>query len=278
MRQPSRKIEGSDSILHRLNCYAAAASAAGVGALALTIPAQAEIVYTPAHQKILPNTSLNIDLNHDGIVDFIISDTLNLRSTLTNSGFYSYAGSLTIRSGGGCKHRQCNNAAEGPIAWPHSAFPLPFGARVGPEKNFSDNVLVNKCECDGGYGFWSNRTNRYVGLKFMINGEAHFGWARLTTRQIGFTKFVALLTGYAYETVPDTPIIAGATTGPASDSEENNPGPGASITNPQPPRSASLGALALGAQGLSSWRRTIPLNQGASKPRPLAGASGLSSG
>ena len=49
-----------------------AASAAGVGLLALAGPAQAEVVYTPVNQVIGYNGVYGLDLNHDGTVDFLI--------------------------------------------------------------------------------------------------------------------------------------------------------------------------------------------------------------
>jgi len=51
---------------------------------------------------------------------------------------------------------------------------------------------------------------RYLGLEFLINGEVHFGWARLTVTCKDL-RVLATLSGYAYETVPNTPIIAGQT-------------------------------------------------------------------
>src|SRR5579863_10427884 len=69
--RPRTTANLSDSIHHRLNMYALAASAAGVGVLALAQPIEAKIVYTPADVKIgyIP---YNLDLNHDGVVDFQI--------------------------------------------------------------------------------------------------------------------------------------------------------------------------------------------------------------
>ena len=61
-------------------------------------------------------------------------------------------------------------------------------------------------------------------------------------------RFSATLTGYAYETIPGKAIIAGATKGP-DDAE-----PTASLKAPTP-APATLGMLALGAPGLSIWRR-----------------------
>jgi len=104
---------------------------------------------------------------------------------------------------------------------------------------------------NGGKGVW----NRYLGLKFLINGEVHYGWARLRVSVKVKYEINWTLTGYAYETIPNKPIITGKTHGKAD--VEYDPGPGASLTSPIPdkPQPASLGALALGAPGLSIWRR-----------------------
>jgi hypothetical protein len=50
--------------------------------------------------------------------------------------------------------------------------------------------------------------DRYLGLRFETNGQNHFGWERLSVR---FSKegFSAILTGYAYETVPNKAIPTG---------------------------------------------------------------------
>jgi hypothetical protein len=63
------------------------------------------------------------------------------------------------------------------------------------------------------YGPWLNATNKYVGIQFSINGRAHYGWARLTVKTL-LDRYLhvhirAILTGYAYETQPNTAILAG---------------------------------------------------------------------
>ena len=65
----------SESTHERLSLYSLAASAAGVGVLALASPTQAEIIFTPAHIKITPNHKLALDLNHDGVKDFELVDS-----------------------------------------------------------------------------------------------------------------------------------------------------------------------------------------------------------
>ena len=87
-------------------------------------------------------------------------------------------------------------------------------------------------------GPWNNARRRYLGLRFKIKGKTHYGWARLNESCIQDGKrgaaAKALLTGYAYETIPNKPIVAGKTKGP--DVITVKPG--------------SLGALAAGASGL----------------------------
>ena len=97
------------------------------------------------------------------------------------------------------------------------------------------------------YGQWANGgeglKNGYLGLKFLLNGKVHYGWARvsLTVKNNWFNT--ATLTGYAFETIPNKSIIIGKTQGPDV------------IVEP-----ATLGHLAAGANARSPWhiRGTAP--------------------
>jgi hypothetical protein len=88
-------------------------------------------------------------------------------------------------------------------------------------------------------------------LKFEVGGQKHYGWAELSIALNKHGTITAKIEGYAYETIPNKPIIAGKTSGPEGTSgvEQLNP---ASLAAPQP---ASLAVLALGSPGLSIWRR-----------------------
>ena len=72
MTQPPSLLPNlPESTSQRLNSYALAAGAAGVGMLAAANPANAKIVYKPSNIPIDVNGALvNLDLNHDGIKDF----------------------------------------------------------------------------------------------------------------------------------------------------------------------------------------------------------------
>jgi hypothetical protein len=251
----------SDSVHHQLNMYALAASAAGVSLLALASPAEGRIIYTHIHKVIKVHEHYGLDLNHDGITDFTIQLTSKFMT-----GWYHF---FTLQA-----LSPRNNAVAGvkntkTFGW-SSAFAFYRGDLVGRPKQPFYGTLMAVLGTDGlrtasgGTGRWRNAKNRYLGLKFHIHGKTHYGWARLTVIDTQYTITSATLTGFAYETIPNKPIIAGKTTGKMNDMEAFSPddfGPAASLTNPTPdtPQPASLGLLAMGSPALSIWRREEPV-------------------
>jgi hypothetical protein len=220
--QPRKTFKISDSLNRQLNSYALVASAAGVSVLALARASEAKVVYTETHQVTHARVPLYIDLNHDGINDFVLRTIY-------------YAGTSGFEMGldaSGCR----NNAVAGKRFSDGSYFfsaasALPAGARIGSEREFPVRFPFMAVEdfkrnvrTSSGYsdlGPWAGKgkgvSNRYLGLKFVIHGKVHYGWARLSVtlghhRQ--YDDVSATLTGYAYETVPNKPIIAGQTKGP----------------------------------------------------------------
>jgi len=232
--QPTTNFKLSGSLRRGLDMYALAASAAGVGVLALAQPSEAKVAYTKAHEVIGQNGVYNLDLNHDGTVDFLIQEW--------DLGGWSSDNALLADPPLG----------NGVLANKHDiAAALQLGAAIGPQQVFvnSENngaVMVSITHFTTGgtsyvHGYWANVRNRYLGLKFQIDGQTHYGWARLSVQRQQF-HLTATLTGYAYETVPNTEIKAGQTDGPADDSSPRS-------------SSLSLGALALGAEGVPARRQ-----------------------
>jgi hypothetical protein len=225
-----------DSAHRRLNPYALAATAAGVGLLALAQSAEAKIVYTPANATIT-SSGVAIDLNHDGVADFDI-------------GYIYLARAWNLDA----VPQQASNAIVD--HWSHGkrfAAALKKGVMVGPEGPFHRGQLPMAGSYHGtGSGghsgpWWGLNGQRYLGLKFVVNGKTHYGWARIKGKQ---TRPRYTLTGYAYETIPNKPILTGQTQGP---DEIGLREPQAPLTVPTR-KSASLGILAMGAPGLSIWR------------------------
>jgi hypothetical protein len=250
---PRKTANLSESIHQQLSMYALAASAAGVGTLCFAKPAEARIVYTPAHVAIKPNGDLfQIDLNHDGTPDFGLSN----KWYYNGEGDYRTlkvlqsqpANEIWMTNGNACRTFGASDATA-----------VPKGKRIGPKRDFQHKgvgAVMALALKTGSCGEWLGKSNfqAYLGLKFTITGKIHFGWARvkvdtLQTQQ----KFSATLTGYAYETIPGKAIIAGATKGPDGGAE---PAPASIKTHT--PKPATVGMLALGAPGLSIWRREEP--------------------
>jgi hypothetical protein len=218
----------SDSFSHRLNSYAAAAGAAGVTLLALAEPSAGEIIYTRTHHVIRNGSSYQLDLNQDGTTDLSIQ----------NKYFHS------CTTGGTCRTSE-NLIAKLPLTNQvvhnfYGAVAMKGGMRIGPGYAFhgGKETMVNAGRLSYPYGSWVNVKDRYLGIKFKIKGQTHYGWARLSVQVELPLTITATLTGYAYETIPNKPIIAGKTKGPDE------------ITV-QP---ASLGHLAAGASAIPTWR------------------------
>jgi len=55
------------------------------------------------------------------------------------------------------------------------------------------------------YGYWGSNRD-YLGLRFKINGQTHYGWIQM---HLPATEGAGFVEGFAYETEPNTPIIAG---------------------------------------------------------------------
>ena len=256
---PRKSADLSKSLHQQLNMYALAASAAGVGVLALVQPAQAKIIYTPTHMK-LQSEYTEIDLNHDGITDFAL---------------WIYGGhSTNVATSFLAVYPNAGNGAVGTAkGWFKNAVALWQGAPIGPHRLFNGGSkasyagqMVNRITKLGTHtsSFWAGQfanggkgvKKRYLGFQFLIKGKIHYGWARIRV-DISNKTFVASLDGYAYETIPGKVIFAGESKEPDEmDNIVEQPNSAAlSVPSPEP---ITLGALAMGAPGLSIWRRKEP--------------------
>jgi hypothetical protein len=238
--------------------YVLAGSAAGVGVLALAQPAEAKIVYTKANVTVGERGVLHyeIDLNHDGVKDFSLTYPATYCGPSCDSLAVKPLGKgnkIVLRTTGTNFHKYYPAA-------------LAAGVLVGPKQRFGGSMrkeIVRSDVIEGWFfasgnpfyrGNWFDVKNHYLGFEFVIKGQVHYGWARLSVSGLGDHSFhiQGTLTGFAYETIPNKPIIAGKTEGPEEGSvEEMNP---ATLHEPAL-KPASLGLLAMGSSGLSVWRR-----------------------
>ena len=248
----------SPSLDQQMKLYTVAALAAGVGVLALAQPAESEVVVTkktipiPVSQFDGPQNLVPISLNNNGINDFSFS--------LYSFAYHSAFRELRIFPvEGGAVVSKVKTAGETPLA-----LALVRGAKIGPSAHFSsdNNTEIEGSHANFGYtrsgksyynktsaGYWGgNAKNRYIGVKFLINGQTHYGWVRLTVTIGPHTPIAATITAYAYETVANKVIKAGTLTSASSTAAKADVGATRSSN-------ASLGMLALGSDGLPLWRR-----------------------
>jgi hypothetical protein len=235
--QPKLPAELAMSLENRLRVYALAATAAGVGLLSAQ-PCTAEIVYTPAH-GVLPHADwIKIDLDHNGTADFsfffsstnykVLEREVFAQPAQSQGGIIGYAGAVH----------------------PYASA-LPKKAKIGPQAAFDgsaaflDRTQVSHYLCCYTLyaGPWRNVSDKFLGVRFLIGQEVHYGWIRLSIG--GSNRLKAVISGYAYETVPNHPIQAGQI------SEEASVPAATSPDAPTTGRLRSLGTLALGANGLN---------------------------
>ncbi len=196
-----------------LSAYATAATAAGMGMLMSALPVEAKIVYTPSNIAIPVNAgTILLDLNNDGIPDFGFNNGYSFGG---RRGEGYHAGAVAVAPA------QKNNAIWEVTS--HNvpcAAALPKGMRVGPKDPLVARSLIMAAShgsftnAGSAYGPWLKVQEAYIGVKFAIHGKAHYGWARIQWNGIGSTEYI---TGYAYETIPNKPILTGKTKGPEDD-------------------------------------------------------------
>jgi hypothetical protein len=235
--------------------YVAAASAAGAGVLACPLQAQAKVVFTDTWIPIAPIASVTyLDLNNDGIADFQIS---NKHNGCSASSSYGYCVTMKVIP------QNASNAIWGTNngLFHGSASALGSGVTIGSQGKFqsghefmgrASRSLRNGTRSAGSSGQWKETTRGFLGLKFVIQGQVHYGWARLSV-SAAVGGMYAAISGYAYETEPNTPIVTGQESGAAR--KKGRRGKTGSTLASTP---SGLGTLAAGAPAL---KKRDPIHQ-----------------
>lgn len=236
------------SVERRLTAYSLAAAAAGVGFLAL--PAHAQVIYTPASIQ-LNNGDMFLDLNCGPHLNFWMANRFE--------GFSNYGGSARELELNGSLNGSVMEDSNGPLA-------LPAGSVVGSSRTFT-NAHANEQVMASAYKFvyyytytgvrgnWPNTKHAFLGLKFEIQGQVHYGWAEFsvtaTVKNRRQAAINATLEGYAFEATPNQSIMTGQTSG-------------GSAGNALVPPPGTLSSLALGAQNGGS----CPDHENSNSSRP----------
>jgi hypothetical protein len=249
--KPRLSTSLSTSLRRQLDMYGMAAAATGMSLAALSSPANAEVVYTAAHQEI-GSKGIVIDFNHSGHGDVEIAANRNFFGDGRALVAYSHESNRAF----GDAHNG-NFVSMLPVGYtvgPNSAkFKLGVASSVYPKnKKFLYYCQAGSggASCDGPWYQTGGTAASYVGFQFLIEGQIHYGWVRLRLEVTGRNfQTKVYLTGYAYESVANKPIVTGKTSGAVEGTSDESAAP----TTPR----ATLGILSAGSAALPLWRPSL---------------------
>ncbi len=257
-----RRYQPLKSILER---RVATYSLAGAASLSIFYvpPVSGAIVYTSVKEigegQKDHEAFARIDLNHDGITDFEI---VGIFDSVEGSQVYYRDARVYGLTPSGNKMAVVSSYPVIP-----SAKALSLGREVGPRLKFSSGHnygirLAGFVSLGAGpqsaAGQFYNQRNKFIALKLSLNGETYYGWARISTQEVG-NKLSFELIDYAYQSTPNSPILAGqGIPKPATASVDSTTAmPELDLLAPGPEEMghpAALGLLAYGSEALPAWR------------------------
>ncbi len=183
---------------NKLTKYSAAAGAA-VLAVGST---QAQIVYTDVNPDFIHGGNeiqAGLDLNNDGTADFAIA-SIDTTVAAQNNALIETTLVAPLVTG---------NEIAGIVP---TSFNYALALNSGTAINSTTNWIADTCtmayRVNGASPYdeqWNGVTDKYLGLKFLIGGNTHYGWARLDCLGDTWT-----LKDYAYDATANAPINAGA--------------------------------------------------------------------
>lgn len=222
-QHPRRKTLKKGRLMRKLAAYSVAAGA--------SVASESWIAAAPVYVDVpdvtlAVNEFLAFDIDGDGMLDVSIARAF--ADSYAAFGMYLYAGgSIAVDESGGVSNG--------------TATVLDSGEAIDDNSNFSNYGLLALAavffpSTIDSSGSWFGVENGYLGLRFQIEGQDHFGWARLSVNDVDpgdpstFSDLTVSVHDFGYESEPNTPILAGV------------------------PEPSSLGLLALGAAGVLAMR------------------------
>ena len=183
----------------RISKYTAVA-----GAVVSAAGAQAQVVYTDVNPDYSHDAPQNngfaiypLDLNNDQTVDFVIAS----RDTVTPNATVR----LTLAAPYGAGNAV---AGENPAGYDY-ALALDINSMVDSTLNWiaaTNTMAYNNNSANPYNENWNGVTDKYLGLKFVVGANTHYGWARLDSYAIGDSIVVK---DYAFNATPNGGIMTG---------------------------------------------------------------------
>jgi len=182
------------------------------GALSLAIAgvtdASGQIIYTDVDPDFGgQNVFYSLDLDDNGEIDFGIVQYSTFGALSDKNAVRMFPIQYFVGSGNAVL---ANNV----YATPSFSFAYPLVLNTNdPISSGNSAWNSNYQSMDFAYGVcyansaWCGETDKYIGLRFLIGVNTHYGWARLDVNDS--TNW--LIKEYAYNSTPDAPINAGQT-------------------------------------------------------------------
>ncbi len=182
----------------------------------------AQIQYVDINPDVVLNLgdSLLLDMDGNSVTDLAFrvgsfSGSGTAYGGLVNFQYSGFGGSVSAPNGGGIMGSVSSQASM------NIASMLMSSNLVDSGGNFlSDGILASKVTAvvTGLYsttitqypGYFAGQTDKYIGVRFDIGGNNHYGWVRLDAAG---TYDQITIKDYAYNAVPDLPLYAGQTVG-----------------------------------------------------------------
>lgn len=197
----------------KLNAYAAAA-----GTIAAAGAANAQVIYTDINPDTVLHDSLiyNLDFDNNGQPELRF-ETVSYQAS---SGFVNLALVNVLGN--------TNNATLGSLY--SSSYPFPFSMNNGDSIS-GNNTNWRPASINSGvqylgvvygtYTFanWLGVSDKYMGVRFRIGANTHYGWVRLSVTSNADTITIK---DYAYQEMPGVGITAGQLVGMPQYSQNNN--------------------------------------------------------
>jgi hypothetical protein len=139
-----------------------------------------------------------LDLNNDQTIDFVVAS----RDTVTANAHIRFTLAAPYGAGNAV-------AGETPSNYDY-ALALDINSMVDSTLNWiaATNTMAYNVDSANPYNEnWNGVTDKYLGLKFVVGGNTHYGWARLDSYAIGDSVVVK---DYAFEATPNVGILTGA--------------------------------------------------------------------
>lgn len=200
-------------IQSKLNAYAAAA-----GTMALAGAADAQVVYTDINPDTIVHDTVGyvLDFDNNGVPELRIETDMYVGSSAT----VNFAQVTVLGSP--------NNAVIGSLYY--ATYPFPTAMNTGDSiaqsnANWQPATFNNGIQYLGvvtssaTYANWIGVNDKYLGVRFQIGANTHYGWVRLSVSSGVDTIIVK---DYAYQVLPGVGITAGLQVGIPTVAENNN--------------------------------------------------------